>query len=191
MSINKLGTHTLETPRLILRRFRLDDAQAMYDNYCSDGEVTKYLTWSPHANIEVTRMFLASNIQAYENPSTFRWALELKAIGEVIGCIDLVGLHEHDESGVLGWVLSRKYWGLGLMPEALLAVEKFMFEYVGLHRLEATHHADNYQSGRVMQKGHMTCEGRRREAFLDHTGRHVDLVVYSILADEYRNQKKF
>lgn len=191
MAINKLGTHTLETPRLILRRFRLDDAQAMFDHYCSDPEVTKYLTWSPHANIEVTRTHLLGTLQGYENPLTFRWAIELKSIGEVIGCIDLVGLHEHDETGVLGWVLSREFWGLGLMPEALLAVEKFMFEFVGLHRLEATHHVDNHQSGRVMQKGHMTYEGHRREAFLDHMGRHVDLVVYSILVDEYRNQKKF
>ncbi len=191
MSLNKLGTHTLETQRLILRRFRLDDAQDMYENYCSDAEVTKYLTWLPHANVEVTRTFLSGTVQGYENPLTFRWAIELKTTGSVIGSIDLVGLHERDESGVLGWVLSRKYWGLGIMPEALHAVEKFLFEYVGLHRLEATHHVDNAQSGRVMQKGGMTLEGHRREAFIDHQGRHVDLVVYSILAWEYQNQKRF
>ena len=63
--MNHKGTITLETNRLILRRFRLDDAQAMYDNWASDPEVTKFLTWPIHGNVEISRSILQSWIDAY------------------------------------------------------------------------------------------------------------------------------
>ncbi len=52
------GTQRLETDRLILRRFCPEDAQAMYENWASDGEVTRFLTWPTHASPAVSRMVL-------------------------------------------------------------------------------------------------------------------------------------
>ena len=49
------GTQLLETPRLMLRKFTMDDAQVMYENWASDPEVTKFLTWPPHNSVEVTK----------------------------------------------------------------------------------------------------------------------------------------
>ena len=46
MTVKDLGTKRLETARLILRRFTLEDAQKMYENWAGDPEVTKFLTWS-------------------------------------------------------------------------------------------------------------------------------------------------
>lgn len=46
------GTITIETPRLILRKFTLNDAQQMFDNYCSHEAVTEFLTWRPHKTID-------------------------------------------------------------------------------------------------------------------------------------------
>ena len=46
------GTVTLETPRLILRRLTLADAEPMYRNWASDPEVTKFLTWPTHSSVE-------------------------------------------------------------------------------------------------------------------------------------------
>ena len=56
--MNEIGTKNIETSRLLLRRFKMEDAEAMYNNWASDPLVTKYLTWSTHENISVTRMLL-------------------------------------------------------------------------------------------------------------------------------------
>ena len=53
------GTVTLETPRLILRRLTLADAEPMYRNWASDPGVTKFLTWPTHSSVEVTKQILA------------------------------------------------------------------------------------------------------------------------------------
>ncbi len=55
------GTQTLETKRLILRRFTVRDADAMYTNWASDPEVTRYLTWPAHAGVETSRAVLADS----------------------------------------------------------------------------------------------------------------------------------
>ncbi|MBQ5415093.1 MAG: GNAT family N-acetyltransferase, partial [Firmicutes bacterium] len=52
------GTKTLNTDRLVLRQFTPDDAQAMFDNWAKDPEVTRFLTWQPHENAEITRSLL-------------------------------------------------------------------------------------------------------------------------------------
>ena len=57
----------LETERLILRRFTLDDADAMYRNWASDDEVTKYLTWPAHSSVDITKMVLADWVESYKN----------------------------------------------------------------------------------------------------------------------------
>ena len=60
------GTVTVETPRLILRKARIEDAEPMFRNWANDPEVTKFLTWPPHGSIEVTRKLLASWVDSYE-----------------------------------------------------------------------------------------------------------------------------
>ena len=69
--MNHKGTVTLETNRLILRRFRLDDAQAMYDNWASDPEVTKFLTWPVHGSVEISRFILQSWVDAYSEKDAY------------------------------------------------------------------------------------------------------------------------
>ena len=61
------GTVMLTTPRLILRRFEENDAEAMYRNWASHDIVTKYLTWPTHDNIEVTKAVLKDWTKQYKN----------------------------------------------------------------------------------------------------------------------------
>ncbi|MGL4107398.1 GNAT family N-acetyltransferase [Clostridium sp. LP20] len=56
--MKNLGTNTLETERLILRKFTLEDAQPMYDNWVNDYEVIKYLTWPKHNSVDDTKIVL-------------------------------------------------------------------------------------------------------------------------------------
>ena len=80
----------LETERLYLRRFRLEDARQVFENYANDPEVTKYVTWPAHKDISTTEEYLRYVVDEYAKPETYRWAIILKDTGELVGAIDTV-----------------------------------------------------------------------------------------------------
>jgi RimJ/RimL family protein N-acetyltransferase len=168
--MNKAGTQRIETQRLILRRFRLEDAEDMYHNWASDPEVTRYLTWPVHASVEVTKSLLADWVARYEDGGTFNWVMEDKETGKAIGNISVVKLNERTEAADMGYCMSRAYWGRGLMPEALTAVINYLFDVVGLNRIAACHDVNNPKSGRVMDKAGMRQEGILRAAGKNNLG---------------------
>lgn len=183
--MNHTGTQRLETERLILRRFVQEDAAKMYANWASDPEVTRYLTWPPHASAEVTGQLLAHWISEYEKPDSYNWVLELKETGEIIGNLSVVRINEAIREATLGWCMSRRFWGNGYMPEAARAVVAYLFDVAGFDRVCSSHDAENAKSGRVMQKIGMTREGLLRKAGLNNRGV-VDEVVYGILKSDPR-----
>ena len=158
------GTVTLLTDRLVLRRFTLDDAGPMYENWASEDAVTKYLTWPTHASVDVTRSVLADWISRYESADFYQWAIELKELGQVIGSISVGPQKPAVESCELGWCIGSRWWGQGIMPEAGRAVLGYLFDEVGFARVAAAHAVGNPKSGRVMQKLGMRYEGTFRQA---------------------------
>ncbi len=168
--MNRTGTRRIETHRLILRPFRIEDAEDMYANWASDPEVTRFLTWPAHTSVEITRTVLNSWIPRYEDGGYFHWAIEWKESGCAIGSIAAVELDENNESAVIGYCLSRAFWGRGIMPEALRAVMDYLFDTVGLNRIASYHDVNNPKSGRVMVKAGMKMEGILRGAGRNNTG---------------------
>ncbi len=181
--MNKTGTQRIETHRLILRRYREEDAEDMFVNWASDPEVTRFLTWPTHESPEVTRKVLSDWISRYDDGGFFNWAIEWKENGSVIGNIAVVQLDEATESAEIGYCLSRTYWGRGIMPEALRAVMDNLFDSAGLHRIAACHDANNPKSGRVMEKAGMKKEGILRGAGRNNQGL-CDKVWYAMLRDD-------
>ena len=186
--MNHTGTIRLETERLILRPFAPEDAEQMYANWASDPEATRFLTWKPHANVEVTRQFLEYRASQYEKPDYYGWAITLKDTGEVVGDISIVHLEEEKRLGEFGWVLSRKCWGQGYAPEAARAVIDHLIDTVGFRRIQAVHDLQNPKSGRAMIKSGMRYEGTLRQAGLNSDGGFVDLAVYSIISSDSRRK---
>lgn len=182
------GTVTLETERLILRRFAVTDAEAMFRNWASSEEVARFLTWEPHENTGVTEALLREWVSAYDKPDTYNWVLVLKETGEPIGNLSVVRYYKETECAMLGWCLGTRWWGRGYMPEAGKAVLRYLFETVGVRRVCANHDLQNPKSGRVMQKLGMKQEGILRQHGFAR-GRIVDDVWYGILADEYREMQ--
>lgn len=178
------GTKRIETDRLILRQFRIEDARDMYNNWATDAEVTKFLTWSPHPEINFTKGLLEDWIGKYSEPTWYNWAIELKETGEVVGNISVVKLNERIEAADIGYCMGKAWWGREIMPEALRAVIEYLFEEVGLNRVAACHDVNNPKSGRVMQKAGMTKEGVLRAAGRNNQGI-CDEVLYSILKSEF------
>lgn len=179
------GTILLETDRLLLRRFVMEDCENMYHNWASEDEVTKFLTWPTHSDVEATKAVLSSWIAGYGKADFYNWAIELKEIGEVIGNISVVHVKEHIACAELGYCMGTRWWGSGIMPEAGKEVVRYLFEEVGFQRIAATHDKNNPKSGRVMQKIGMIYEGTLRKAGFCNQGV-IDEVWYSILKDEYQ-----
>lgn len=181
--MKNVGTQKIITDRLILRRFTLDDAENMFNNWANDPEVTKYLRWPPHLNIGVTTKLLDEWIGCYNDLAYYSWAIALRETDIVIGSIGIMGVSEVDESGEIGYCMGKKWWCKGLMTEALKAVISFSFEQSGFNRLEADHSVNNPASGRVMQKAGMTLEGIARQKYKANLG-FQDCKVYSVIKDD-------
>ena len=178
------GTQTIETERLILRRFRLEDADAMYNNWASDPEVTKYLMWPAHNSPAVSKAVTESWVQTYEKTDHYQWAITVKENGdEPIGDIAVVDRNEKAESMHIGYCIGRTWWHQGIVSEALQAVINFLFDTVGANRIEARHDPRNPHSGGVMQKCGMQYEGTLRQSDYNNQGI-CDAAYYSILRSE-------
>lgn len=184
--ITHKGTQTIRTPRLILRKFTLEDAEAMFHNWASDERVTRYLTWDPHKSAEETKTILSSWCAAYENPDAYHWAMEYG--GTVIGGISVVRFSEKREYADLGYCMGYDYWNKGLMTEAATAVIDFLFAEVGVNRIEIAHAVQNPASGKVAQKCGLTYEGTKRESFKTSTGEFLDVSYHSILRKEWASR---
>lgn len=141
----------LETARMVLRPWREGDLADLYAYARVDG-VGQMAGWLPHGSLEESREILDRFIR---EKKTF--ALEHQ--GRVIGSI---GVEVYDEghypdlSGLsgreIGYVLARDFWGRGLMPEAVRAVLRWLFDAQGLDFVLVGHFDWNRQSARVIEK---------------------------------------
>lgn len=185
-----IGTINLETERLILRRIVLEDADEMFNNWCNDVEVTRYLPWNPHGNIEVTKELLNMWINDYNNSHTYRWIVIMKDNNIPVGTIDVVNKDITNQVFEIGYCYSRQSWGKGIATEALSAVVKFLFDEVLVSVITAKHEEHNLASGKVMQNVGMKYDGTLRTRIIDKvTNERVGLVYYSITRDEYLRTK--
>lgn len=187
--MNHKGTKTLETERLILRKFIESDLDSIYKNWSSDDEVTKFLTWTTHKNIDDSKIFLNSCFERYKTEDNYIWAIELKETGEVIGSISVPAVKESVKEVALGYCLGTKWWRRGIMTEAGQAVIKYLFEGIGVERISAVYAKDNFKSRMVMLKLGMKYEGTLRRAVLCNSGI-VDIVCYALLRCEYDDYVK-
>lgn len=185
--ITHKGTLTIETPRLVLRRFVNFDATAMYRNWASDQDVTRFLTWPVHENESVTAQILGEWIGQYDDPRFYQWAIVCKETEEPIGSISAVHLNEIVGSVEIGYCLGKPWWHKGIMTEALGAVISFMMDQVGMNRVEAKHDPNNPHSGGVMKKCGMRYEGTMRQASHNNQGI-CDICCYGILSCERRQE---
>ena len=178
------GTKKIETDRLVLRRYMNEDAAAMYKNWASDKEVTKFLTWPTHSSQEVSQSVIEDWIKQYSNESYYHWAIVLKDNGdEPIGDIAVVNMDEKISMAHVGYCIGRTWWHKGITSEALKAVMDFLFDEVNANRIEARHDPRNLNSGKVMNKCGMKYEGTLRSSDWNNQGI-CDACYYALLKSE-------
>ena len=178
-----LGTNVVETSRLVLRPFVREDAQAMFDNWASDPAVTKFLSWPTYRSVEDAHSILNVWLESYEKPDFYQWAIVLKELNQPIGSISVVNSDDRVDMVEIGYCIGRNWWGRGIMPEALSAVMVYLFDEVGMQRIEAGHDPDNPASGAVLRKCGLQYEGTLRRRIRSNRGI-TDVAWYSILKEE-------
>jgi ribosomal-protein-alanine N-acetyltransferase len=178
------GTLPLETERLILRRFTESDTEAMFKNWASDPEVTKYLVYDTCTTLDETKKRISEWFAYLENYESDVFAIVLKETDEIIGTIDFAVTDADAKSAEVGYQLGKAWWGKGHAAEALNALIYYLFESVGLNRSWADYDSRNPNSGRVMQKAGLVYEGTSRQCKI-RSGDLVDRVYYAILAEDY------
>ena len=148
----------LQTERLVLRKPRLTDGEAIFEGYARDPEVTKYLMWQPHSSIEVTREFLQGCLEGWSEGNDLSWAI---SDGTTDRCIGMVSLRIRAFKADVGYVLARKFWGHGFTTEAVQALVAWAFSDPTIFRVGAVCDVENLASARVLEK-----VGMSREAIL-------------------------
>jgi ribosomal-protein-alanine N-acetyltransferase len=170
------------TSRLTLRRPTLDDAQAIFEEYAADPDVTKYLVFKPHTEVETVRVFLRELMAAVEEGARFPWAVTLTGTDRLIGMLEI----RIDGMGAnIGYVLAKQYWGRGYMPEALRAVVEWAMGQPEIYRVWAFCDVDNQGSARVMEKIGMQREGilRRWSVSPNVSDEPRDCYCYSVVKE--------
>ncbi len=142
-----MNTPTLETERLILRKFTQDDIKALF-LILKDEQVNKFLPWYPMKNLEETRKFYEERYALqYVQPQGYAYAICLKEYNFPIGYIK-VEMEEHHD---FGYGLRKEFWHKGIVTEAAKAVVE-QVKKDGLPYITATHDINNPRSGNVMRK---------------------------------------
>lgn len=182
--MNHQGTKVIETDRLTLRPFKRSDAAAMYRNWASDPEVTRFLTWPVHASVDVSEAIILDWKKDYARPDNYQWCMEWKATGEAIGSIGAVKVSEEIQAVEIGYCTGKAFWNQGIMTEALKALVEFFFEEVEVNRISARHDLNNPNSGKVMAAAGLSLEGTHLEAARNNQGI-CDEVIYGLTKKIY------
>lgn len=158
--LEHLGTITLETERLILRKCEIEDYKDSYKYCCSDPELAKLQAFEVHENDQVTKKSFIEKANLYLVDSTFyEWAIVRKEDNQFMGEIALVDYSEQDNSIQLGYHLGKAFRGKGYMQEALSGILKFAFEDLNLDEVYALILKNNVGSQKVVKSNNLEYSG--------------------------------
>lgn len=177
---------SLETERLTLKMFTLEDAEELYA-YARNPNVGPHAGWSPHKSVHESKEIIKRLFIPVET-----WAIRLKDQDRVIGSIGL----EHDKyrpdanSKELGYSLAEEFWRQGIMTEAAKEVIRFGFEELALEQIGICTGTANIRSQSVIRKCGFKYEGTIRRTYKIYDGTLRDSMVYSLLKEEYEAMKE-
>jgi ribosomal-protein-alanine N-acetyltransferase len=170
---------TLNTVRLVLRPFRLEDASEI-QRLAGDREIAATTLRIPHPYPDgAAEEWISSVAHRYEKGETVAFGITRADDLALLGGIGLDITREH-ERAELGYWIGKPYWGNGYCTEAARAVVQYAFEVLGMNRVGACHFANNEASGRVMRNLGMTYEGHRIQE-IKKWGKFVDVILYGLV----------
>jgi [ribosomal protein S5]-alanine N-acetyltransferase len=179
---------TLETKRLILRPFTLQDAPVVHD-LVSAREIADTTLAIPHPYEQgMAEAWIGSQQKGFDEGNSVHFAITVRESSQLVGSIGLQ-IHPIHSYAEMGYWVGVPYWGRGYCTEAVGAVIEYGFEDKGLNRIFAVHFKRNPASGRVMQKNGMVYEGCLHQHVRKWDG-YEDLMQYGILQTEWREMRE-
>ncbi|NJC72153.1 GNAT family N-acetyltransferase [Planosporangium thailandense] len=176
---------TVQTARLVLRRWRSDDVAVMAE-INADPEVMRWIGDGAVSDHDRTAAGITACEREWDEHGFGLFAVEVRRTGELAGFTGLAVptfLPEIMPAVEIGWRLGRRHWGQGYATEAARAALRFAFLERGLDRIVSVHQVGNVASERVMRKLGMSLD---RETVQPSCGRAVR--VYALSRDEYVRQ---
>ncbi len=175
-----------ETKRLILRPFKIEDAADIFE-YASDAENTKYMLFDTHKTIEDATSFINFTISKYKEKKYLDYVFVLKDSNKVIGSGGVGSLDKAPHNVEIGYIINKKYWGMGYAKEAITKIIEYCFQVLDIHRIEGRHFSENINSGKVMQKLGMKYEGEQQDKIFIR-GNYINIKNYSIINPKHSRE---
>jgi [ribosomal protein S5]-alanine N-acetyltransferase len=155
-------TERIETERLLLLKPTLADAEAIFERYASDPEVTRYLSWPTHRSVAMTQAFLAWSDEDWERWPAGSYLIFERESGRLLGGTGIA--FQSPTLAVTGYVLARDAWGQGFATEALEAMVR-LARATGVKHLAAVCHPDHRPSAHVLEKCGFLLDEFRQDRF--------------------------
>lgn len=170
----------IKTERLLLRKFSLEDAPAIYALRTNE-KVMLFLEREPLKNMDEANALVSTIIKNVDDNNGIMWGICLPENSkQLIGNIGFWQIEKHNYRAEIGYMLHPQYWNKGFMQEAIKAVIAFGFNQMKLHSIKATINPHNAASAALLEKA-----GFVREAYFKEDiyfrGKFLDSAVYSLL----------
>lgn len=182
--ITHIGTQTIETERLVLRRFKYTDDDAMLKYWIADERIQSLYSEPVYTTKAEVKELLNKYISSYKNSDYYRWAVIDKVTEECIGQIAYFVVDSKNHFAEIEYCIGTAFQCKGFATEATKAIMKYGFEKINLHRVQMCTKTINKPSQRVIEKCGFIYEGTLRDYFLiGH--QYVGRLCYSILKEEF------
>ena len=174
---------TIETPRLTLRAFTLDDFEPYFQHILSARPVMRFLSGSGEPRTREESMLSFARVMNPErDPRDRVWAVVERDSGEVIGHGILQRLDTSDLIEV-GYALGERWWGAGIATEVSRALVDYGFSRTPLELIVGVARPENAASRRVLEKSGLTYAGMRHYYKLE-------VAYYELTKADYERRAK-
>jgi len=174
----------IEGKQITLRKLKKSDAPSIYQN-AKDFEIARYTTLPHPYRLKNAEDFIKMTHQKIRKKKAFELGIELKESKEIIGMMSLMDIDYDNKNAEIGYWLGKKYWGKGIMKEAIKLILNFGFKKLNLVRIYARVMHPNIASAKLLERSGFKYEGRMRKTTL-RRGKWMDDLRYSILNSEFK-----
>ncbi len=174
----------IQTKRLNIRQFQITDLEPLL-TYRNDPEVWRYQGWGHGYSREQANQFIAEMMARDAGQTGWtQLAIESLVTGKMIGDVALNVLEFEPKTAMIGYTVSREFWGQGFASEAVTGVLKYCFEELGIHRVRANTDTRNTASWNLLEKLGFRREAHFIESYFED-GKWFDEFEYALLEREW------
>lgn len=173
--------------RIFLKIPEMKDAKAIY-KYARDKEIARYTTIPHPYKLKHAKEFIKKARQKLKKKEGYEFSIVLKETNEIIGGIGLNHVNKFNQNAEVGYWLAKRYWGQGLMSEAMNLILNFGFKKLKLHKIYARVYKPNKRSSRLLKKFGFKLEGNFRKHLKGRfSNKWYDELRYGLLKEEWKS----